>query len=102
MGTRDIQNGLNAINFSDCKVKEDMYAKIREVLQYEFMATDAEDAEKQFSEYYDDYRKDMVHHNVIWTGIANVGDVDYKATVTEHYVDAGSVDYVYSIDIVRI
>ena len=103
MKTRDIKDRLNAIDFSDCKKWEDMYAKIREVLRYEMWATDAANAEDFFADMCEsEFNKSDVHHNVIWTGIANVDDVDYKAIVTEHYVDAGSVDYLYSLDIVRI
>lgn len=104
METKDIKNRLSSLDFSECEKMEDIYDVIREELRYETWVTDDEDAEEYFEEMYggEEFDRSDVHHNVIWTGIANVDDVDYKAIVTEHYVDAGSVDYLYSLDIVRI
>lgn len=104
MKTNDIKNRLNAIDFSECEKWEDIYDVIRDALRYETWVTDDEDAEEYFEEMYggEEFDRSDVRHNYIWISIENVDKRDYEVAVVEHYVDSGSVDYLYSCEIVRL
>lgn len=104
MKTNDIKNRLSSLDFSECEKWEDIYDVIREELRYETWVTDDEDAEEYFEEMYggEEFDSSDVRHNYIWISIENVDERDYKVAVAEHYVDSGSVDYLYSCEIVGL
>ena len=101
MDTRYIKAILSNIDFSECEKMEDIYNVIREELRYETWVTDDEDAEEYFEEMYggEEFDRSDVRHNYIWKEIVNVDNRDYEVVVYEHYVDSGSVDYLYSCKI---
>ena len=101
MKTNDIKNRLSSLDFSECEKWEDIYDVIREELRYEAWVTDDEDAEEYFEEMYggEEFDRSDVRHNAIWRSTVTIDDKDYEVVVYEHYVDSGSVDYLYSCDL---
>lgn len=100
MKAKEIRDRLRSLDFRECKKWEDVYEMIREELRHETWVTDSEDAEDYFEEMFGkDFDRDNVRHDDIWKETVNVDNRDYEVVVVEHYVDSGSVDYLYSCDI---
>ena len=92
-------------NFRNCKSYEDIEAVIKKALKYEVVVDDDDSAE----EYFRDCGYDCeVYHNTILSKRINIwneehqGEEVYGVAVWEHYFDSGSIDYVYSYNIVSL
>ena len=87
------------ITFSDCKSYEDIKTKILAALEYDELVDDEEAARQWFKDAGiegDVISRDIVNTRVsIWNEEMN-GEEEYTVRIYEHYVDPGSVDYVYS------
>lgn len=81
---------------------EEIKANIRELLRYEKVVVSDEDAEKWFAE--SGYDGAVIHQDLYSQEVAvyneeEGGEESYYVKVTAHYIDPGSVDYIYSFSI---
>ena len=87
------------ISFSECKSYEDIEAVCLAALEYDELVDDRNGAEQWFKDAEmegDVISRDVVNTRVsIWNEEMN-GEEEYTVRIYEHYVDPGSVDYVYS------
>ena len=85
--------------FCDCKSKEDIQNVIENVLEYETIVADEDDAARWFKDAGiegDVTTHDILHTRVsVWNEEYN-GEEEFGVVVSEHFTDAGSIDYVYS------
>jgi hypothetical protein len=90
---------MKKLQFNECKSYEDIEAAILAALEYDELVDDDAAAEQWFK---DAEMEGDVHHNVIVSTHVSVwneehqGEEEYTVRIYEHYVDPGSVDYVYS------
>lgn len=87
------------ITFSDCKSYEDIEAKILAALEYDELVDDEAAARQWFKDAGmegDVISRDIVNTRVSIWNEEHQGEEEYTVRVYEHYVDPGSVDYVYS------
>lgn len=90
---------MKQIKFNNPKSYEDIEATILEVLKYDELVDNDAAAEQWFK---DAEMEGDVHHNVILSTHVSVwneemqGEEVYSVIVKEHYIDSGSVDYLYS------
>lgn len=93
---------MKQITFDKCKSYEDIENAIVEALQYDTIVDDEKAAEAYFRECEMEgevISRDIVNTRVsIWNEEMN-GEEEYSVRVYEHYIDPGSVDYVYSYSI---
>ena len=93
---------MKQITFANCKSYEDIENAIVEALQYDTIVDDEKAAEAYFRECEmegDVISRDIVNTRVsVWNEEMN-GEEEYSVRVYEHYIDPGSVDYVYSYSI---
>lgn len=87
------------ITFSNCKSHEDIESKILAALEYNELVDDEAAARQWFRDAGiegDVISRDIVNTRVsIWNEEMN-SEEEYTVRIYEHYVDPGSVDYVYS------
>jgi len=90
------------ITFSNCKSYEDIEATILAALEYDELVDDEAGARQWFKDAEMDgdvISRDVVNTQVsIWNEEMN-GEELYRVRIYEHYIDPGSVDYVYSYEI---
>lgn len=90
------------ITFSECKSYEDIEAVCLAALEYDELVDDRKGAEQWFKDAEMDgdvISRDVVNTQVsIWNEEMN-GEELYSVRIYEHYIDPGSVDYVYSYEI---
>ena len=93
---------MKQIQFAECKSVEDVENTIKNALQYDEVVENEEAARQWFKDAEiegDVISRDIVNTRVsIWNEEMN-GEEEYTVRVYEHYVDPGSVDYVYSYTI---
>jgi len=93
---------MKQIQFAECKSVEDIENTIKNALQYDEVVENEEAARQWFKDAEiegDVISRDIVNTRVsIWNEEMN-GEEEYTVRVYEHYVDPGSVDYVYSYTI---
>ena len=93
---------MKQIQFAECKSVEDIKNTIKNALQYDEVVENEEAARQWFKDAEiegDVISRDIVNTRVnIWNEEMN-GEEEYTVRVYEHYVDPGSVDYVYSYTI---
>jgi hypothetical protein len=93
---------MKQIKFNNVKSREDIETTILAALKYDELVDNDEAAEQWFK---DAGMEGDVHHNVILSTHVRVwneemqGEETYNVIVKEHYIDSGSVDYVYSYSI---
>ena len=93
---------MKKLQFNECKSYEDIEATILAALEYDELVDDDAAAEQWFK---DAEMEGDVHHNVIVSTHVSVwneemqGEETHSVIVKEHYIDSGSVDYVYSYSI---
>lgn len=85
--------------FGNCKSKEDIKNVIENVLEYENIVADDNDAAQWFKDA--DIEGDVTTHVILSTHVSvwneeYEGEEMFNVIVKEHFVDAGSDDYVYS------
>ena len=87
------------ITFSNCKSYEDIEATVLAALEYDELVDDEAAARQWFKDAEMDgdvISRDIVNTQVsIWNEEMN-GEELYRVRIYEHYIDPGSVDYVYS------
>ena len=87
------------ITFSDCKSQEDIEAKILAALEYDELVDNEAGARQWFKDAGiegDVISRDIVNTRVSIWNEEHQGEEEYTVRIYEHYVDPGSVDYVYS------
>ena len=93
---------MKQIQFAECKSVEDIKNTIKNALQYDEVVENEEAARQWFKDAEiegDVISRDIVNTRVsVWNEEMN-GEEEYTVRVYEHYVDPGSVDYVYSYTI---
>lgn len=93
---------MKSLNFQNCNSYEDIENVIKNALQYDEVVENDAAAEQWFK---DAEMEGDVHHNVIVSTHVSTwneemqGEEEFSVIVKEHYIDSGSVDYVYSYDI---
>ena len=87
------------ITFSNCKSYEDIEAIVLAALEYDEQVEDEEAARQWFMAA--EIEGDVISRDVVNTRVSirneeMKGEEEYTVRIYEHYVDPGSVDYVYS------
>ena len=96
------QGTMKQIKFNECKSYEDIENTILNALEYEEVVENDNAADQWFK---DAEMEGEVRHNVIVSTEVSIwneemqGEEFYHVIVKEHYIDSGSVDYVYSYEI---
>ena len=85
--------------FNNCKSEEDIRATIENALEYDTVVENDEAARQWFKDAGID--GDVTAHIIVSTHVSvwneeQQGEETFYVIVKEHYVDAGSNDYVYS------
>lgn len=93
------------INFKNCKNVKDIETKIVTALEYEEVVSNRPDAQRWFKEC--DITGEVITHDIIneHVGIMNEDEgyeSVYEVRVYEHFVTAGSNDYCYSYEIIKL
>lgn len=88
--------------FSNCKSEEDIRAIIEKALEYDTVVENDEAARQWFKDAGID--GDVTAHIIVSTHVSvwneeQQGEETFDVIVKEHFVDAGSEDYVYSYSI---
>lgn len=94
---------MKQIKFNDPKSYEDIEATILAALEYDELVDDEAAARQWFKDAGtegDVISRDIVNTRVSVWNEEHQGEEEYTVRVYEHYVDPGSVDYVYSYEIV--
>lgn len=95
---------MRKVSFKGCKSQEEIEARIKESLKYETVAENEEAAEQWFAENFgsssDEVRQETVQsENVsVWNEEMN-GEEVYHVCIAAHYIDPGSVDYIYTYSV---
>lgn len=92
----------NKLQFDNVKSVEEIKAIIEDALQYDNLVENKQEAEQFFRDA--EMEGDMITRDVISTTVSiwneeMQGEEVYDVRVREHYIDPGSVDYVYSYSI---
>ena len=87
------------ITFSNCKSYEDLEATVLAALKYDELVDDEAAARQWFKAA--EIEGDVISRDVVNTRVCicneNMnGEVEFTIHIYEHYVDPGSIDYVYS------
>lgn len=92
------------ITFNECKSYEDIEAVCLAALEYDELVDDRKGAEQWFKDA--EMEGDVISRDVVNTQVSiwyineeMNGEVLYSVRIYEHYIDPGSVDYVYSYEI---
>ena len=90
---------MKKIQFNNVKSREDIERIITDALQYETIVDDEAAAQAYFRECEMDgdvISRDIVNTRVSIWNEENESEEEYTVRVYEHYIDSGSMDYVYS------
>ena len=90
---------MKQIQFAECKSVEDIENTIKNALQYDEVVENEEAARQWFKDA--EIEGDVISRDIVNTRVSiwneeMTGEEEYTVRVYEHYVDPGSVDYVYS------
>lgn len=90
------------ITFYDCKSVQDIEKTINDALEYDEVVKNEEEAQQWFKAAEMDgelISRDILNTCVsIWNEEMK-GEEIYRVVIYEHYIDPGSMDYVYSYEI---
>lgn len=93
---------MKKISFKNCDSYEEIERTIQNALKYETIVNDDEAAEEWFKNAGIDgevFHRDIVSTRLTVWNEEYQGEEDFSVYVTEHYVDPGSSDYIYSYSI---
>ena len=93
---------MKQITFANCKSYEDIEAAILAALEYDELVDNEAAARQWFKDAGiegDVISRDIVNTRVSVWNEEMQGEEEYSVRVYEHYVDSGSVNYVYSYTI---
>lgn len=91
------------ICYNDCKSVEDIEKVIQKCLEYDEVVNNKEEAQQWFKAA--EMEGDVISRDIlntivrIWNTEKN-GEEFYRVVIYEHYIDPGSMDYVYSYEII--
>ena len=93
---------MKTINFEGCKTAQEIEERVKAALEYETIVANDNEAEQWFKDA--GYEGDVIHRDVlrktIWLWDDKMdGEYSVSVAVDAHYVDPGSVDYVYSYSV---
>lgn len=93
---------MKQIKFNECKSCEDIENTIQKTLQYDTVVENEAAAQQWFKDAELDGK--VISHNIVNTRVSiwneeMQGEEEYTVRVYEHYIDPGSMDYVYSYSI---